>query len=487
METHKTKGIGQIALQGGLKMLLSQSVKLFVQIASIVVLARLVTPEDFGLVAFLTSIFAFVGLFSEFGLTMAIVQREQIEEKDLNTLFRISAGIGILLLLCIGVAGLLTSWISGDARYQWIFGIFAAMFFLKSLSTVPQGLIRRRLQFGFLSLQEAGTFLFGALAAVAIATQGRGILALMAFQFIPGLLICGSSWIFAGWRPQRSAGSIQEASSYFSFGGAFTLVEIANTVCKHIDNLLIGKVWGMELLGQYTRAYALMLAPLNQVMGPIGTVLIPSFSRIHQNETEFKKLTTALFISFVGLTAPAAAFLIVYSTPVIHLLLGPGWEVAQKIFWWFAIAVFCKPLGCHIYWIFVSCGQMRQMMRWTTINMALTVCAILAGLKYGPIRIATLFSISEIALQIPIAIYLVGKTKLIPVGKWYKTYVLGLGLLAGSYCMLRLIQEKMGLYGLSTNAQLVVSLCLAAVLSISAILANPESRNLVKDCKDRIF
>ena len=487
METHKTKGIGQIALQGGLKMLLSQSVKLFVQIASIVVLARLVTPEDFGLVAFLTSIFAFVGLFSEFGLTMAIVQREQIEEKDLNTLFRISAGIGILLLLCIGVAGLLTSWISGDARYQWIFGIFAAMFFLKSLSTVPQGLIRRRLQFGFLSLQEAGTFLFGALAAVAIATQGRGILALMAFQFIPGLLICGSSWIFAGWRPQRSAGSIQEASSYFSFGGAFTLVEIANTVCKHIDNLLIGKVWGMELLGQYTRAYALMLAPLNQVMGPIGTVLIPSFSRIHQNETEFKKLTTALFISFVGLTAPAAAFLIVYSTPVIHLLLGPGWEVAQKIFWWFAIAVFCKPLGCHIYWIFVSCGQMRQMMRWTTINMALTVCAILAGLKYGPIRIATLFSISEIALQIPIAIYLVGKTKLIPVGKWYKTYVLGLGLLAGSYCMLRLIQEKMVLYGLSTNAQLVVSLCLAAVLSISAILANPESRNLVKDCKDRIF
>jgi len=487
METHKTKGIGQIALQGGLKMLLSQSVKLFVQIASIVVLARLVTPEDFGLVAFLTSIFAFVGLFSEFGLTMAIVQREQIEEKDLNTLFRISAGIGILLLLCIGVAGLLTSWISGDARYQWIFGIFAAMFFLKSLSTVPQGLIRRRLQFGFLSLQEAGTFLFGALAAVAIATQGRGILALMAFQFIPGLLICGSSWIFAGWRPQRSAGSIQEASSYFSFGGAFTLVEIANTVCKHIDNLLIGKVWGMELLGQYTRAYALMLAPLNQVMGPIGTVLIPSFSRIHQNETEFKKLTTALFISFVGLTAPAAAFLIVYSTPVIHLLLGPGWEVAQKIFWWFAIAVFCKPLGCHIYWIFVSCGQMRQMMRWTTINMALTVCAIIAGLKYGPIRIATLFSISEIALQIPIAIYLVGKTKLIPVGKWYKTYVLGLGLLAGSYCMLRLIQEKMGLYGLSTNAQLVVSLCLAAVLSISAILANPESRNLVKDCKDRIF
>jgi O-antigen/teichoic acid export membrane protein len=487
MAEHETKGIGQIALQGGLKMFLSQGVKLVVQIASIVVLARLVTPEDFGLVAFLTSIFAFVGLFSEFGLTMAIVQKEQIQEKDLNTLFRISASIGMLLLLCIGVAGLVTAWISGDARYQWIFVIFAVMFFFKSLSTVPQGLIRRRLQFGFLSLQEAGAFLFGAMAAVAIATQGRGILALMAFQLIPGLLMCTSSWFFSGWRPHRSAGSIQEASSYFSFGGAFTLVEIANTVCKHIDNLLIGKVWGMEMLGQYTRAYALMLAPMNQVMGPLGAVLIPSFSRIHQNKIEFKKLTTALFISFVGLTAPSAALIFVYTNTIVNLLLGPGWEVAEKIFWWFGFAVFCKPLGCIVYWIFVSSGKMKQMMRWTVVNMVLTVCAILVGLQYGPIRVAALFSISEITLQIPIAIYLLGKTKLIPVGKWYKIYILGLGLLAGSYCVLLFMQEKLCHYSLSTNAQLVISLILAATLSIFVILANPESRNLVKDCKDRIF
>ena len=145
MIKHETRGIGQIALQGGLKMFLSQGVRLVVQIASIVVLARMVTPEDFGLVAFLTSIFAFVGLFSEFGLTMAIVQKETIQENDLNTLFCISAGIGMVLLLCIGVAGLLTSWISGDARYQWILGIFAVMFFLKSLSTEPTGLIQGRM------------------------------------------------------------------------------------------------------------------------------------------------------------------------------------------------------------------------------------------------------------------------------------------------------------------------------------------------------
>ena len=479
MGTHTTKGIGQIALQGGLKMLLSQGVKLVVQIASIVVLARLVTPEDFGLVAFLTSIFAFVGLFSEFGLTMAIVQKEQIQEKDLNTLFRISAGIGMILLLCIGVAGLLTSWICGDARYQWIFGMFAVMFFFKSLSTVPQGLIRRRLQFGFLSLQEAGAFLFGALAAVAIATQGRGILALMAFQFIPGLLMCGSSWFFAGWRPQRNAGSIQEASSYFSFGGAFTLVEIANTVCKHIDNLLIGKVWGMELLGQYTRAYALMLAPLNQVMGPIGTVLIPSFSRIQQRNEEFKKWTTSIFSAFIAFSAPISALLVINHREIINILLGPGWEEAYSIFYWFGFAVYSKPLGCLVYWIFVSISEMKKMITWTVMYTLGTIVVIVVGVIQGPACVARNFAMSEVFLQLPVAVYFLNKTKIINGAKWIRIYLLGMGFFLITICILQTIRINLTSNSISEWILLGLSSLVAGILSIIFSLIMPDSRRLI--------
>jgi len=479
MGTHTTKGIGQIALQGGLKMFLSQGVKLVVQIASIVVLARLVTPEDFGLVAFLTSIFAFVGLFSEFGLTMAIVQKEQVQEKDLNTLFRISAGIGMLLLLCIGVAGLLTSWISGDARYQWIFGIFAVMFFFKSLSTVPQGLIRRRLQFGFLSLQEAGAFLFGALAAVAIATQGRGILALMAFQFIPGLLMCGSSWFFAGWRPQRSAGSIQEASSYFSFGGAFTLVEIANTVCKHIDNLLIGKVWGMELLGQYTRAYALMLAPLNQVMGPIGSVLIPSFSRMFQKAEEFKQWTTSIFCIFIAFSAPTAAFLSSNHQAIVELLLGPNWGEASKIFYWLSFAIYSKPLGCIAYWIFVSTGEMKKLAEWTTTYAIGTIFVIALGVTQGPVAVAKNFGLSEVLVQIPVAIFFLNKTNRILGKRWLTLYILGGCLFIFNIFILKIIKIGLGNVLDYSWSQLILMSPVPLVLGMAFALKMPESRKLI--------
>jgi hypothetical protein len=123
---------------------------------------------------------------------------------------------------------------------------------------------------------------------------------------------------------------------------------------------------------------------------------------------------------------------------------------------------------------------MKQMMRWTIVNMLLTVLAILIGLPYGPIRVASLFSIFEIALQIPLAIFFLGKTKLISTEKWYKNYILGLGLLAGVYCILQTIQNKLGDYALSPNTELGSMACVTIALSVFIILAIPESRNFLR-------
>jgi hypothetical protein len=130
---------------------------------------------------------------------------------------------------------------------------------------------------------------------------------------------------------------------------------------------------------------------------------------------------------------------------------------------------------------------MKQMMRWTFINMILTVSAIFIGLPYGPIRVAALFSISEMALQIPLAIFFLGETKLIPAEKWYKKYILGLGLLGGSYCILQLIQNKLGDYSLSQNTELGSLACVTIALSVSIIFAIPESRNFLRSSIERII
>jgi PST family polysaccharide transporter len=254
--------------------------------------------------------------------------------------------------------------------------------------------------------------------------------------------------------------------SYLSFGGSFTFVEMANTLCKHLDNLLIGKIWGMEILGQYNRAYSLMLAPLNQIMGPIGAVIIPTFSRAIQKKEVFEKWTSSMLILFTGFFAPFAAFLMLNSSKIIEVLLGPNWSLSGEIFFWLALAVFSKPIGCLVYWLFVATGEMKQMTRWTTIYAASTIAIICFGVLKGPVVLAALFTISEIFLQIPLAIYFLDKTKKINGKKWIKFYIQGIAFLAFEIILLNTMQKYLSNQTCLSAAQIVLVLISGIVFSL---------------------
>lgn len=460
------EGLGQRAFYGSLQMMAAQAVKFVAQIVSVIILARLVAPEEFGIIAFITSVFVFVNLLSDFGLSFAIVQKEEITETHLNKIFQISLWFALVFFLLITLSGFATSYLTNDPKYSWIISMFGAAFFLKALSIIPQGLLRRRLQFGFLAIQEATSFMIGTVLSIWLAAQGKGLLALMTIQFAPVFLSFTSGWIFSGWKPGCKLVPIKEIKTFFAFGGSFTLVEFANTICKHLDNILIGKFWGMEILGQYNRAYALMLAPLNQIMGPIGAVIIPSFSRMHHKKEEFERLTKSLLILFVIIAAPCAAALINCSHEIVSLLLGPKWEIAANVFWWFGFAIFCKPLGCHIYWIFVACGKMKEMLHWTLVNTLLFLCAVALGLPKGVVHIAAYFSLFEIVFQIPAAIFFLGKTKIISAKEWYYIYIYGLGLFLLLFLCYNLIVGKLQENGTSPLLVTAIALISAAVISI---------------------
>lgn len=473
------EGLGQKAIFGSLQMMAAQAVKFVAQIASVIILARLVPPEEFGLIAFMTSIFVFINLLSDFGLSFAIIQKEEVTETHLNKIFQMSLCGALICLALIILGGAVTGHLTGDAKYVWIISMFGAAFFFKTLNIIPQGLLRRRLHFGILAIQEATTFLVGTILGIWLAKKGEGLLALMTIQFVPVFLTLISSWALAGWKPSAKVAQLKEITGYFAFGGTFTLVELANTICKHLDNIFIGKFWGMENLGQYNRAYALMLAPLNQVMSPIGAVVIPSFSRINHQKEKFQKWTKNLFILFVIFSAPCAAALINCSHEVVFLLLGPNWDIAANVFWWFGFAIFCKPLGCHIYWVFVACGKMKEMLHWTLVNTLLFLCAIFLGLPKGIVYIAAFFSIFEIFLQIPAAIYFLGKTKIVPIKEWFSIYFIGLAVFLFLILAYQLIVGKLKESGLSLFVVVTLALLSAILTSIVLIFLVPSLRQQV--------
>lgn len=414
------------AFKGGVFTFGAQGIQFICQLASISILARLLSPDDFGMVGMLSSVLALLHLLRDFGLTATIVQSPTITQSQLNFLFRLSLFIGLVMLVVGSLAGYGLSWFVDDPRIALIAPVYGCMFLVGSLGTVPLGLLRRRLQFAKISIRDLTSFFCGVSAAIIVAYCRGGYWSLVTMSATSTTVNVLFSWLAARWLPTLETAKITDSLSLLKFGGTFTLSEVANYLSQNLDNLLIGKIWGLESLGFYTRAYSLMLAPLNQIMGPIGTVMIPVLSRINEDPHRHANWILRMFTIFLLVSAPLAAFLILTSSDLIKLLLGEGWEVTANIFSWLALSLFAKPVASLVYWFFVTSGDVRIMLKWTAANAFLTILAIIIGVIWGPVAVAGAYSATGFLIRTPVAFYYAAQTGRIRFSEFTRPYLIGM-------------------------------------------------------------
>lgn len=417
--------IKSATLRGGVWVFAAQPIKLICQIGSIAVLGRFVIPEDFGMIGMLASVLAILELFRDMGLSAAIVQREKIDQPQLKALFFLSIGLGVVMFGLVSLVGFLLSGFIDEPRLVNVSFIYGILFFFNSLGCVPLGLLRRKMMFKAIAIRDSAAVLLGAIVGISVAISGGGYWALVAMVSVSCLTNLVSVWAASGWLPVGKAASVREIASLLKFGGAFTLGETANYLCQHLDNILIGRFCGTRELGFYTRGYALMLAPVAQVMGPIGTLLVPALSRLNGHREQYRNWVQSLFFIFMFGSAPVAAWLIAGSDEVIAVLLGSGWEPTAVIASWLAISIFGKPIASLVYMVFMTTGDMRGMLRWTLVNAVLTVLAIVIGVNWGAAGVAAAYSVTGLAIRTPVAIWFVGKTGRISCRLWMVTYAGG--------------------------------------------------------------
>lgn len=462
----------------------SQGLKFLCHFASISILARLVSPEDFGLIGILASALAILNLLRDLGLTAAIVQSPNISKEQLNGLFRFSILLGLSLLILVTLAGWALSWFLGDPRLLAVAPVYATMFTANALGSVPLGLLRRRLHFGRIAVRDVVSFLFGVVAGIVVAYKGGGYWSLVAMSWMTTFLNTLMAWIAAGWFPSGRAARFSEMSRLLKFGGTFTLSEVATCLSQNLDKLLIGKIWGFEVLGFYTRGYALMLAPVGQIMGPIGSVLIPVLSRLNAQRDRYRQWVLRLFGLFLLGSGPLAAYLMLSARNLVPLILGPGWEMTVDIFFWLSISLFGKPVASLLYWVFVTSGNVREMFRWTTVNMILTVLSIGVGVIWGPVAVAGAYSVTGCLIRTPIAIYYASRTGCVPFAGMAKRYSYGL-LWFGSWLGLEWVGDwSIGTLGLSAWAHLAVLGVASALVATLLLFGTAMGRALFSEVRD---
>lgn len=401
---HLSADIGRRSARGGVVTLAGQGTKFVLQMGSTMVLARLLTPADFGLVAMVAFFTGLIGLFRDLGLAAATVQRREVSHSQVSTLFWVNVLASTLLALLGMALAPLVAWFYGEPELVWITIAISATFVFGGLSAQHIALLRRQMRYVGLAGIEIGAMVFGIIVAVGVALAGGGYWALVAMTAGQALATAVLAFVISGWRP--GAGRFdRDVGEMFSFGAGLTGANMLNYFTRNSDNLLLGRFWGAAELGVYSRAYALLLMPMQQINGPIAAVAIPALSRLQSEPERFRGYYLKVVRLIAYASMPLVVLLAVLAEEAVLVLLGPQWLEAALLFQIFAAFVAVQNVASSTGWVMHALGQSTRMLKWSAIQAPVFVIACLLGLPWGATGVATAATTQGVLIVVPAMLF----------------------------------------------------------------------------------
>jgi PST family polysaccharide transporter len=319
-------GLTQRVLSGFLWMAGGRGATAVAQFLVLAVLARLLTPADFGVVSAAMIVIGFSGIFSKLGLGPALVQRPHLEPRHLQTAATASILFGILVGSIIWAGAPLAASFFRMPQVEPILRVLAWVFPLQGLVVVAESLLLKELQFRRLANLDVLSFTCGyGLVGIICASAGLGVWALVAGHIAQSLLKT-TILLFISPLPRRLALERRAFAELMYFGGGLTAAKIANHIALDADNIVVGRWLGTAALGIYGRAYQLMATPTRLFGTALDDVLFPILARV-QGEVERLATGYRRSVALVAiLMMPSSTIFFVLAPEVVHLALGPGWE-----------------------------------------------------------------------------------------------------------------------------------------------------------------
>jgi O-antigen/teichoic acid export membrane protein len=394
----------QRTLRGGFVKLCAQALNFVLRVGSIMILARLLNPADFGLVAMVTVFTGVFNLFRDAGLSTVTIQRPSISHEQLSTLFWLNLAVGgLLALLAVGLAPILSTFYR-EPRLFWVTIVLATGFVLNGAGVQHSALLQRQMRFEVIAAVETAALLASIVAGIGMALGHAGYWALVVMTVtVPGVSTAGF-WLTAGWLPglpRRQTG----LRSMTRFGGTVTLNGLTVYAGYNMDKILLGRLWGAEMLGIYGRAYQLISIPTENLNSAIGNVAVSALSRLQNDRVRFKSYFLKGYTLTTVLTVPVTIFCALFAGDLISVLLGAKWKDAVPIFRYLAPTMLAFALINPLYWLLVSTGHVGRSLRMAFLIAPLVTLAYVAGLPFGSTGVAIGFSTMMALLVAPLIIW----------------------------------------------------------------------------------
>jgi O-antigen/teichoic acid export membrane protein len=388
-------------MRGALVSTAGQGANFVLRIGSMVVLARLLTAEDFGLVAMVIAFTGFLDIFRDFGLSMAAVQRTSISQAQHSTLFWINLGIGLLLAtLCVVAAPFLVTFYQ-EPRLLWIAVIVGLGFLFNGAAAQHRALLQRRMRFTALTALEVISLIASTGVGVGMAAAGQGYWALVAMNVCPTAVSAAGFWAIARWMPSRPHWGT-DMRSLLGYGGTVTLDGVVTFITYNADKVLLGRFWGSQALGIYGRAYQLVNTPTSNLNSTIALVVFPALSRLQNDPERLRNYFLKGYGLFLSLVMPITMGCTLCADDIVRVFLGSRWEVAAPAVRLLAPTILTFGLLNPLAWLLLSTGRAARSLYIGLMIAPVVILGELFGLRYGPTGIASGLSVATALLVFPV-------------------------------------------------------------------------------------
>jgi len=390
----------RLAVRGAAATISASGLGLVIQIVGTVVLARLLTPADFGVVTMVTTFSLLVASFGLNGFTEAVIQFEEIDHYTASNLFWLNSGAGLVLAIAFAAAGALLARFFGNPLVAQVAQGVSVGIFIGALSVMHLALLKRAMLFRTTSTNDVIGRVVYTVVPILLALRGWGYWALVAGIVAQQFSMMVGAWWRCRWIPSlpRRTGKTGPmvrfaAKVYAQYSLAYSTL--------NVDNLLVGWRFNAVALGFYKKAFDLFALSASQLTAPLHNVALASLSRLKQDPVRFRRyLANSLgMIAFAGMAMSADLTLV--GSDLVRFVLGPKWAEAGRIFELFGPGIGAMLLYTTIGWIHLSIGKPGRWLRWSLFQLIATTSLFLLALSWGPAGVAAAWSICLWTLLIP--------------------------------------------------------------------------------------
>jgi O-antigen/teichoic acid export membrane protein len=379
--------LGDAAARGTGLTLIAQVIRAVFQFGSLVILARILVPKDFGVVASVTAIVGIADILRDFGLSSAAIQAKRLTNDERSNLFWTNLGLGTVCAVLTIAAAPLIEHIYGNHALGPIVFALALVFVISGANTQFNAELTRSLRFTVLILSDLAGQAAGIVLAIVMALSGAGYWAIVAQQIFTALVIMVLNVGYCRWRPGRPRRDVS-IKRFFRFGGGVFGTQIIAYTTKNIDNVAVGAYWGATTLGLYSRAYQLLMTPLNQINAPLTRIALPILARVQDDDVAFTRYLKKAQLVGCYLTATVFAMFTALAGPIVAVLFGPRWHAVAPILAVLSVGGVFRSIEQISYWIFLARGKTGAQFRLYLVTRPILIAMILAGLPWGAVGVA---------------------------------------------------------------------------------------------------